>query len=62
MRRKILKREHVAGGQSDDSVGIAGAGEFAKAAEHGNEILDGPVVVDDDDERPVGVAAQKHEQ
>jgi hypothetical protein len=62
MRGKILEREHIAGGKGDYGVGIAGGGEFAESAEDGDEIFDGAVVVDDEDERAVGVAAQKHEQ
>jgi hypothetical protein len=57
-----LEREHIAGGEGDYPFGIAGGGEFAEAAEDGDEIFDGPVVIDDDDQRAVGVAAQKHEQ
>ncbi len=30
MRRQVLERQHVACGQRDDRLGIAGAGEFAK--------------------------------
>ena len=62
MRRKILKGEHVAGGERDDRVGIGGGGEFTESLEDGDEIFDGAVVVDDNDEGTVGVAAQKHEQ
>ena len=62
MRGEILERKHVAGGEGNDTFGIAGAGEFAEAAEYGHEIFDGAVVVHNDDERAVGVAAQKHEQ
>src|ERR1700681_2325334 len=62
MRREILERKHVAGRQSDNCLGIAGAGEVAEAAQHRDEILNRPIVVDNDDERAVGVAAQQHEQ
>src|SRR5580692_7175558 len=62
MRGKILEGEHVAGGEGDYAFGIAGGGEFAESAKHGDEIFDGAVVVDDDDEGAVCVAAQKHEQ
>jgi hypothetical protein len=62
MRREILKRKHVAGWQSDDRLEIAGGGELAESAKNGDEIFDGTIVVDDDDERTIGVAAQQHEQ
>src|SRR5580658_678874 len=60
MRGEILEWKHVAGGEGDYGVGIAGGGEFAEAAENGDEIFDGAVVVDYEDERTVGVAAQEH--
>ena len=62
VRGKILERKHVAGGQGDDRLGIAGGGEFAEALQDGDEVFDGAVVVDDEDELAVGSAAQKHEQ
>ena len=62
MRREILEGEHVAGGEGDDGFGIAGGGEFAEAAEDGNEVFDGAVVVDDEDERTLGGALKQHEQ
>ena len=62
MRGKILKREHVAGRERDDALGIACAGKFAEAAKDGNEVLDCAVVVDDEDEGTVGISPQKHEQ
>ncbi len=49
MRREILERKHVAGRQGDHGLRIAGAGEFAEASQHGDEILDDAVVVDYDD-------------
>ena len=62
MRRKILKRQHVASRQGDDRFGIAGARQFAEALQHGDEILDGAVVIDDNDERTVGISPQKYQQ
>ena len=62
MRRKILERKHVAGRKRDDILGIASARKFAKTAQHGNEILDSSIIVDDEDEWAVGMPAQKHEQ
>ena len=52
--REILEGKHVAGGERDDGLGIAGGGEFAEAAEDGNELFDGAIVVDDEDERASG--------
>jgi hypothetical protein len=62
MRRKILERKHVARRQGDYGLGIAGTGELAESAHDWDEILDGAVVVDHDNERAVGVSPQKHEQ
>ncbi len=62
MRREILEGEHVARGEGDDGVRIAGGGEFAEAAEDGEEVFDGAVVVDDEDERAGGGALEQHEQ
>ena len=62
MGRKILEWQHVSSRKSDDRLGIAGAGEFAEATQHGNEILDRAIVIDYNDQWPVGIAAQKHEQ
>ena len=62
MGRKILEGEHVTRRKSDDRIGIAGTGEFTKSAEDWNKILDGTVVIDYDEERPVGMSPQKHEQ
>src|SRR5438477_13194726 len=62
MGRKILEREYVAGRKGNHGFRIAGAGQFAEAAQHRDEILDRAVVVDYDNERTVGVPAQEHEQ
>ena len=62
MRREILERKHVAGGERDDGVGIAGGSEFAEAAENGDEIFDGAIVVDYEDQRAGGGALKQHEQ
>ncbi len=48
MRREILKRQHVAGGQRDYGFGIAGGGEVAESTEDGDEFLDGAIVVYDE--------------
>jgi hypothetical protein len=62
MRRKILERQNVAGGQRDYGFRIAGGGEFAESAEDRDEFLDGAVVIDNEDERTLGSTLQKHEQ
>ena len=62
MRREVLKGQHVAGGQGDHGLGIAGSGEFAEPAEEGGEIFDGAIVVYDDDERTLGAPPPEHEQ
>ena len=62
MRREILEREHVAGGEGDDGLGIAGGGEFTEAAEDWDEVFDGAVVVDYEDQRACGGALEEHEQ
>jgi hypothetical protein len=62
MRREILEWEHVAGGQGDDRLRIAGGGEFTEAAEDGKKVLDGAVVVDDKDDRAPGGVLKQHEQ
>jgi hypothetical protein len=62
MRGEILKRQHVAGGERDYRVGIGSGGEFAESAEDRNEIFDGAVVVDNDDQRALSAALPKHEQ
>src|SRR5579863_2030758 len=61
MWREILKREHVAGREGDYRLGIAGSGELAESAEDGDELLDGSIVVDDDDQRTLSAALQQHE-
>ncbi len=62
MRRKVLEGQHVTGGQCDDRFRIAGRGKFAESAQHRDEIFHGAVVIDDEDQRPLDGAAQKHEQ
>ena len=62
MRRKILERENVAGGEGDDGIRIAGGGEFAEAAKDGKKLFDGAIVVDDEDEGALGGTLKKHEQ
>ncbi len=62
MGRQILEWEHVAGRERDYVLGIAGGGEFAEALQQGNEIFDGAVVVDDQEQRAVGGVAQQHEE
>jgi hypothetical protein len=57
MRGKILEREDVAGGEGDYPLGIAGGGEFAEASQDGDEIFDGSVVVDHEDDGAIGLAA-----
>jgi hypothetical protein len=54
---KILEREDVAGREGDYPLGIAGGGEFAEASQDGDEIFDGAVVIDYENERAVGLAA-----
>ena len=62
VRGEILERENVAGGKGDDGVGITGGGEFAEAAEDGNEVFDGAIVIDDEDYGSLGGALKEHEQ
>jgi hypothetical protein len=62
VRGKILEREHIAGWERDDRLGIAGGGEFTEAAEDGKEVFDGAVVVDYEDQGASGGALEKHEQ
>jgi len=62
MRRETLEWEYVARWKRDDRVGISGSGEFAESAEDGDKILDGPIVIRDENERAIGTAAQEHEQ
>jgi hypothetical protein len=62
VRRKILEGEHIARGQRDNRVRIAGGGEFTEAAKDGKEVFDGAVVVDDKDQRTRGGALEKNEQ
>src|SRR5208283_4016280 len=62
MGGEILERKHVARGERDDGFGIAGGGELAKAAEDGKKVFDGPVVVDNEDERASGGTLEQHEQ
>jgi hypothetical protein len=59
VRRKILERENVASGKSDDGFGIAGGSEFAESTEDREEVFDGAVVVDDEDERASGGALER---
>ena len=59
MGREILEREHVVGGQADDTRGIDGAGELASGFQHGFERFGGLVVSDDEDDRLAGGA--RHE-
>jgi hypothetical protein len=60
MRREILKREHVAGGEDDDAVGVGGAGEFGEGGEHWLEIFGGAVVGNDHDERTSGALLEEN--
>ncbi len=62
MRGEILEGEHIARRKRDDGVGIAGGGEFAEAAKDGDEIFDGAVIVDDEDQGTRGGALKQHEQ
>src|ERR1700728_82435 len=62
MRGEILEREDVAGGESDDRIGIAGGGEFTEAAKDRKVVLGGAIVVDDKDERTGGGALKQHEE
>jgi hypothetical protein len=62
VRREILVGEHVAGGEGDDGLGIAGGGEFTETAEDGDEVFDGAVVIDYEDDGAGGGALKQHEQ
>ena len=62
MGGKVLERKHVAGGQGDDGIGIAGSNEFAESLEDGDEVLDGAVVADYEDQWALGPALQQGEQ
>jgi hypothetical protein len=62
VRREILEGEDVTRGEGDDGVRIGGGGELAEAAEDGEEVFDGAVVVDHEDEGASGGALKEHEQ
>jgi hypothetical protein len=62
MRRKILEREHVASGEGDDRLRIASGSEFTESAKDRQEILDGAVILDDEDEGTSGGTLEQHEQ
>ncbi len=62
VRREILEGKHVASGEGDNGLRIAGGSEFTEAAEDRQEIFHRAVVVDDEDERASGSALKKHEQ
>jgi hypothetical protein len=62
MWREILEREHVASWERDNGIRIAGCGEFTEAAKDRDEVFDGAVVVDYEDQRAGGGALEEHEQ
>ncbi len=62
MGRKILEWQHISSGKSDDALGIAGTGEFAEATQNRNEIFKRAIVIHNNNQWPVGIAPQKHEQ
>src|SRR5580658_10410950 len=62
MRREILVGEHVAGWKRDHGIRIAGGREFTEATEDRDEVFDGAVVVDYEDQRAGGGALKQHEQ
>jgi hypothetical protein len=62
VRGEILEGENVAGGKGDDGVRIAGGSKFTEASENGQEIFDGTVVADDEDQRVRGGALKQDEQ
>ena len=60
--RQILKGQHVARGQRDHGIRIASAGEFTEAAQHRDEVFNGAVVADHENQGPLGGALKKREQ
>jgi hypothetical protein len=62
VRGKILEGENVARGKGDDGLRIAGGSEFTEASENRQEIFDGTVVADDEDQWARGGALKQYEQ
>ncbi len=62
VRREILEWKNVAGWKRNDRLGIASRCEFTESAEDGNELLDGTIIVHDEDQRATGGALKQHEQ
>jgi len=62
MRREILEGEYVTRRERDDGFRIAGGGEFTEAANDGNKVFDGTVIVHDKDKGTSGGALEKHKE
>ena len=52
MRRKILKGQNVVVGQDDDRLRISRSRKFAKSLQYRNQVFGGPIIGDDENNRP----------
>jgi hypothetical protein len=50
MRRQILKREDIAGGQGNNTLSLRPSHQFAVRLDHRHELIGGFVVSDDNEE------------
>jgi hypothetical protein len=62
MRGEILERKHIASRERDDGLGIAGRGELAEAAQDGEIVFGGAVIVDYKNQGASGGSLKQHEQ
>ena len=52
MRREILEGQHIVGGQPDDGVRRKRPCQVSQRTDDRQQLIDGAVVIDDDDQRP----------